>query len=371
LIVPYFFCFDFHGMENRDRVHRIQDRLREEKLDAILITHLPNLFYLTGFTGSSGALLVFHDSAVFLTDGRYMVQAAREVKGIRLRCSRHGLMPEAASMASQNRTRTIGFESRHLTHDLFRSLKKELGSKCRVVACIDWVEDLRLFKDPGEVEMIRASLRTVMAAFEETLPRVHPGVRERDLSAELEFRMKQHGAQKVSFDLIVASGPRSALPHGIASDRRVRRNEFLVFDLGAILRGYSSDFTRTVYVGRPSARAREIHRIVRNSQECAIAAVCSGSPAALVDHWARKTIRREGYGKCFVHSTGHGIGVEVHEAPLVGARSTAVLKTGQVITIEPGIYIPGYGGVRIEDIVVVGEQGCRNLTETTKELITL
>jgi Xaa-Pro aminopeptidase len=221
------------------------------------------------------------------------------------------------------------------------------------------------------VEKIRKSLRTVEAAFEEILPMAQPGVREIELSAELEYRMKRHGAAKVSFDLIVASGSRSALPHGIASEKRIRRNEFLVFDLGAILRGYSSDFTRTVFIGRPPARARKIYQIVRESQESAIAGLRAGVLASHIDQLARSKIQQLGYGRHFVHSTGHGIGVEVHESPFLSARSRAVLKAGHVVTIEPGIYIPEYGGVRIEDIVLVTEKGYRNLTQSSHELITL
>ncbi|MBZ5536057.1 MAG: Xaa-Pro peptidase family protein [Acidobacteriia bacterium] len=358
-------------MKRSNPIRQLQKNLEELKLDAILISHRPNIFYLTGFTGSSAALLVFRHSAVFLTDGRYTEQAAREVKDVRIRWARDGLMPEAASVASKHGARRVAFESRHITHDMYLWLRRALRSKSQLVPCIDWVEELRAVKTSEEVAKIRASLRTVMAAFEETLPVVRPGIRERDLSAELEYRMKRHGAQKVSFDLIVASGPRSALPHGIASERRVRRNEFLVFDLGAILRGYSSDFTRTVYVGRPSARAREIYKTVAESQASAIAGIGAGVPAAQIDYLARNVIERKGYGRNFVHSTGHGIGVEVHEAPLIGTRSTAILRAGQVITVEPGIYIPHFGGVRIEDIVVVGDRGCHNLTETTREFITL
>jgi Xaa-Pro aminopeptidase len=358
-------------MKRSPLVNKLQENLEEQGLDALLVTHLPNVFYLTGFSGSSGALLVFRHTAVFLTDGRYTEQASREVENARVKGAQKGLMPAAASVLFKHGARRVALESRHLTYEMYRWLKKELGSGARLVPSVNWVEELREVKAPAEVQKIRASLRTVMAAFEETLPLVRPGVRERELSAELEYRMKRHGAQKVSFDLIVASGPRSALPHGIASDRKVCRNEFLVFDLGAILRGYSSDFTRTVYVGRPSRRAREIYKIVAESQECAIAGVRAGISAAHIDHLARNVIERKGYGRNFVHSTGHGIGVEVHEAPLIGARSTAVLRAGQVVTVEPGIYLPHYGGVRIEDIVVVGQRGCRNLTETTKEFITL
>lgn len=293
------------------------------------------------------------------------------MKNAKIRLSRRGLMADAIAVLRRRRAKHIGFESRHLTHEWFVRLKADLKSQSRCISCVDWVEELRSVKTADEVRMIQASLQTVMQAFDETLGMVRPAVREIDLSAELEYRMKHYGAQKVSFDLIVASGPRSALPHGIASERRIRRNEFLVFDLGAILGGYSSDFTRTVFVGRPSSRAREIYSIVRESQECAIAGIQDGVPASQIDQLARGTISKYGYKDFFVHSTGHGIGVEVHEPPWISARSRAVLKAGQVITIEPGIYIPDYGGVRIEDLLVVRQEGCKNLTVTHKDLIIL
>lgn len=370
MIVPYFFVSG-EGMETGKRLNALQQHLRKFYLDALLITHLPNIFYLTGFTGSSAALMVFHRSAVFLTDGRYTEQAAHQVTNARIQPSKNGLIADAAGALLARGVRQVGFETRHLTHELYSRLRKTLGHKAGLRPCVGWVEELRLTKTPAEVEKIRISLRAVMAAFEETLSLVRPGIRESELSAELEYRMKRHGAQKVSFDLIVASGHRSALPHGVASEKKVRKNEFLVFDLGAILGGYSSDFTRTIYVGCPPAKAREIYQIVRESQECAIAGVSSGVPASQIDHLARSFIQQRGYGKFFVHSTGHGIGVEVHEAPLISARSKAVLAAGQAITIEPGIYLPRWGGVRIEDIVVVGERGCRNLTTAGKDLIAI
>lgn len=358
-------------MESANRIRRLQDKMREHRLDGFLVSHLPNMFYLTGFTGSAAALLVFPRSAEFLTDGRYTEQASKEVTGMAIRRSRRGLIPDAAESALRRKVTRLGFESRHTTHESFVRLKEDCSSQARIVPCIGWVEELREIKSEGEVEKIRRSLRAVLSAFDETLPLIKPGVREIELSAELEYRMKHQGAQKVSFDLIVASGPRSALPHGVASDKAVRKNEFLVFDLGAILDGYSSDFTRTVYVGRPTAKAREIYDIVRKSQENAIAGVRAGVAASQIDHLARQTIQRRGYGKFFVHSTGHGIGIEVHEAPAVSARSGATLHTGQVLAIEPGIYLPRYGGVRIKDLVVVGDRGCENLTATRKDLMAL
>lgn len=358
-------------MNPKDRILRVQEQLREQGLDAILITHLPNIFYLTGFTGSSAALLIHQQDAVFFADGRYREQAIRQVTNALFRQSRKGLLFDAAHEILRRGFKKTGVESRHVSYESLCQLRKSMARKGGLVRCVDWVENMRSVKTRAEINKIQNSLNLVMMAFEETLPLVRPGVRERELSAELEYRMKRKGAEKVSFDLIVASGYRSALPHGIASAKKVLRNEFLVFDLGAILRGYSSDFTRTVYVGRPPRKAREIYEIVLESQECAIAGVRAGVSASQIDRLARRAITRRGYGRYFVHSTGHGIGIEVHEAPAISARSTAVLQTDQAITIEPGIYLPRYGGVRIEDIVVVGDRGCRNLTRTPKELITL
>jgi Xaa-Pro aminopeptidase len=358
-------------MKAKDRMLRVQEQLKEQGLDAILITHLPNIFYLTGFTGSSAALLIHQQDAVFFTDGRYREQAIRQVTNALFRQSRKGLLFDAAHEILRCRFKKTGVESRHLSYESLCQLRKSMARKGGLVRCVDWVENMRSVKTGAEIEKIQNSLNTVMMAFEETLPLVKPGVRESELSAELEYRMKRKGAEKASFDLIVASGYRSALPHGIASAKKVLRNEFLVFDLGAILCGYSSDFTRTVYVGRPPRKAREIYEIVLEGQECAIAGVRAGVSASHIDRLARRAITRRGYGKYFVHSTGHGIGIEVHEAPAISARSAAILQADQTITIEPGIYLPCYGGVRIEDIVVVGERGCRNLTRTSKELITL
>ncbi len=358
-------------MDLPNRLLRLQARLSVHKLNGFLITHLPNIFYLTGFTGTSAALLVLPHKSIFLTDGRYMEQAARQVRGLRICQSRKGLMIDALRILNRHRGRRWGFEARHLVFSSYEFLKKGLSANSKLVGCVDWVEELRAIKSKAEIEKIRTSLQVVTKSFEEVLPMVKPGVRERDLGAELEHRMKSCGAEKVSFDLIIASGPRSALPHGVASEKRVCRNEFLVFDLGAILGGYASDFTRTIYVGRPSTKARKVYNIVRESQERAISGVRAGIPASRIDRLARQFIHHSGFGRYFVHSTGHGIGVEVHEAPQVSAKSTAILQAGHVITVEPGIYLPGEGGVRIEDIVVVKAEGKENLTETTKELIVI
>ncbi len=366
-----FFCVNAGEMDSPNRLARLQERLTDSGWDGLLVTHLPNIFYLTGFTGSSAAFLVTPRSSVFFTDGRYTEQASRQVKNSKIVSSRLGWMVDAAAVLLRRKLRRVGIEAAHLTVDQFRRLRRPLRRQAKLIPCVDWVEELRSIKSPQEIEAIRRSSDVVTKAFEEVLQMVRPGVRESELSAELEYRMKRRGAQKVSFDLIVASGPRSALPHGVASEKRVRRNEFLVFDLGAILRGYSSDFTRTVYVGRPSAKAREIYSIVRESQESAMAGIRAGVPAAEIDRLARTFIRRRGYGKFFVHSTGHGIGIEVHEMPLLSARTKTILQPGHVITVEPGIYLPGYGGVRIEDIVVVGKQGCENLTSSGKEFMAI
>ncbi|MDD5543187.1 MAG: aminopeptidase P family protein [Acidobacteriia bacterium] len=353
------------------RVAQLQERLISESVDALLITHLPNVFYLTGFTGSAGNLLVFPQRVLFLTDGRYVEQASKEVSVAEIVAMKKGGLEETAKILLRRRVKRGAFEARHVSFETAQDLKRRTRNKIRWQSGSGWTEELRAVKSPEEVGAIESSLGLVEGAFEKTLLRVRPGVRERDLAAELEFHMKKHGAQKVSFDLIVASGPRSALPHGLASERRVGRNEFLVFDLGAILRGYSSDFTRTVFVGRPTAKAREIYSVVKESQECALAAVDAGVPASQIDHLARRTIRKKGYGRYFVHSTGHGIGIEVHEAPAIGARSRAVLQAGNVIAVEPGIYVPGFGGVRIEDLALVGRHDSRILTQTTKQLVTL
>ena len=265
----------------------------------------------------------------------------------------------------------MAYEEQRLTVGQFEQVQGLLGRRCALVAAQSPVEQLRAVKDAEEIACIRAGVELTARVFEEILTYIRPGVRELELAAEIDYRMKQHGARGPAFETIVASGPRAALPHGRASTKRLARNELVIFDLGAILSDYHSDMTRTVYLGTPTARVKRIYDAVQAAQARAREAVRAGVPASRVDAAARAALARQGLGRYFVHGTGHGLGLEIHEDPRVGPKAQGRLAAGNVITIEPGVYVPGWGGVRLEDVVVVRRNGAERLTPLSTELLCL
>lgn len=350
------------------------DRLRRRALrpgEALLVTHLPNLLYLIGFRGSSGVLVVTGRAAALFTDGRYRLQGRREVIGAQVKITADDPLRAAALWLRPRRLPRVAYEEERLTVSQFSELRQVLGSEVELVPARNRVEELRSVKDAEEIARIRAGLELTARVFDEILPYIRPGVRELDLAAEVDYRLKQHGARAPAFETIVASGPRAALPHGRASGKRLAKNELVVLDLGAILADYCSDVTRTVYLGVPSARVKHIYRAVLDALARARDAVCAGVPAAQVDAAARACLARRGYGRYFVHGTGHGLGLEVHEQPRVSRNVATRLASGNVITLEPGVYLPGWGGVRIEDVVVVRRQQAETLTPLSPELVCL
>jgi Xaa-Pro aminopeptidase len=349
------------------RLDAVRSRLAAERVDCLLITHLPNVFYLAGFTGSAGVLLVEGQRATLFTDGRYALQAAAEVRGSRVAIVKSGALKAAAARA--RRCPRIGFET-SAGYRTWRQLKEAAGG--RVLRPLEnAVEQLRLVKDEEEIERIRRSVALNSRAFEETARQLRPGVSELEAAAELEYRMRRQGAERVAFETIVAGGPRSAMPHARAGPRPLRENEFVLLDHGAILGNYASDMTRTVHLGAAGRRARALYGLVLEAQQCAVAAVRAGARCSEVDRAARQRISAAGYARQFPHSSGHGLGIEVHEMPRLARREKTRLPAGAVITIEPGVYIPGFGGVRIEDVVVVRERGPEVLTPTPKTLLEL
>ncbi|MGH9805150.1 MAG: M24 family metallopeptidase [Candidatus Acidiferrales bacterium] len=338
--------------------------------DALLVTHLPNVLYLTGFRGSSGVLAVTQETALLFVPALYRTQARQEATEIELRVDPDPLRGATRWLRSR-RARRIAYEDLHLSLAQFELVRAELGPRATLQAGGRWVEQLRATKEPAEIACIRASQALTARVFEEVLPLVRPGALERDLAAEIEFRLKRHGAQKPAFDTIVASGPRAALPHGRAGGKRLKQNELVIFDMGAILSDYHSDMTRTVFLGDPPARVKQVHRAVQQALERARARVRAGVAARAVDAAARRLLEQEGLGRFFIHGTGHGLGLEIHEDPRVARTSDARLAAGNVITLEPGVYIPGWGGVRIEDVVVVGRRGAETLTPLSTELLCL
>ena len=341
------------------------------KIDALLVTGLPNVRYLSGFTGSNALMLISPDSQTLFTDSRYTIQAAQECACKIHIPSRGPLELAILPTIRRRRLKRIGFESARLNYDSYRLLKEHLplGASLKPVGPI--IDKLRMVKSAEEIARIRRSVLTNSEAFEKTVQAIRPGVPENAIAAELEFQMRRLGAEKPAFDTIVASGPRSALPHAKPSHEPAGVNELLLIDMGALQDGYCSDMTRMLFLGRPNRRVRAMYKAVLTAQLAAVDGVRAGATARQVDRKARQVMEREGFGKEFLHSTGHGLGLEIHEAPRVAKRDKTVLEADMVITIEPGAYIEGFGGVRIEDTVLVTKTGCEVLTPTPKELLLL
>jgi Xaa-Pro aminopeptidase len=362
-------------MDHVGRLRRLQSDLATNRLDLLLLTHLPNVRYLCGFTGSSGALLVAEDKVVFFTDGRYAVQAREEVRGAKLVVARKGPFAAAVEWLTANRKKLpgnrLGMEAEHLTVADFRRLTKSLTGKFRLKDAPPLVEQLRMVKDRDELDLLRNAVDLGSSLFETALNAIRPGIRETDVAAEMEYAARKAGAEGMSFETIIAAGKRSALPHGRASESVIPADGFVVCDFGVILSGYCSDMTRTVYVGSPTEEECRLYEAVRRAQAAGTAAVKPGVTSGQVDRASRNVLKENGLAKYFTHSTGHGVGLEIHEPPRIAAGQSDILRPGMVITIEPGVYIPGRGGVRIEDMAVVTEAGCEVLTPTPKQLITI
>jgi Xaa-Pro aminopeptidase len=361
-------------MDYRTRQSRLFQSDEGSKSDIFLTTHLPNVRYLCGFTGSSAALLLAPFGSVLFTDGRYTEQARAEVVGARVAIVRKSALAAAAEWLRKRSGRkklVLGIESDHLTVAARAFLMRALASRIRLRHIASAVERLRMLKDHEELAHMRAAAKLGAALFDVALRKARPGVTEVALAAEMEYAARRTGAEAMSFPTIVAAGPRSALPHAHPSVSKVPRNGFVLFDFGVILAGYCSDMTRTVCVGRPTAEARRLYQAVLEAQQAAIAAVRPGVAVGEVDRAARSVLRGAGLARYFTHSTGHGVGLEIHEAPRVAAGQQERLQPGMVITVEPGVYLAKRGGVRIEDMVVVTGSGCQVLASTSKELIVL
>lgn len=353
-----------------------QRRLLEDDAfsDAMLVTHMPNVRYLTGFRGSSGALAVAKGKLAFFTDGRYTTQARDEVVGAKVVVKKKASVSNALEWLAARGAKQVVVEAEYVTVEQLahlRSAIKKSNGKMNVRSRSGVVSRLRMIKDAEEVKRIRETADLASACFPRALAAISPGATEIEVAAQLEFACRMAGAEGMSFDTIIAGGKRSALPHGIASNNRLPKRGFVVLDYGVILAGYCSDMTRTVFLGRPSARERAMYGAVLEAHEAAKAAVKPGATAGEIDAAARQVLTRAKLEKYFTHSTGHGLGLEIHEPPRLGKKSSEVLQPGMVITIEPGVYVPGEGGVRIEDMVLVTENGCETLTSTPKALLTI
>ncbi len=363
-------------MDHLRRIGALRRKLTRTGLPGIIVTHLPDVRYLCGFTGSSAALAVTRRSARMFTDGRYTTQACAEVKGAKVDIASS---PPAVSavqwLAAQPGVESAGFDPNHTSVAELTRLKEGLPARLRKAFLsalpAPLVETLRLIKDDNELAVMREAALMGCRLFDHILQLLRAGMKEVEVAAELEFQARLIGAEGMSFDTIVASGARSALPHGAATTQPLPRKGFVTLDFGIIHKGYCSDMTRTVHLGTPTARERNAYQAVLEAQEAGVAAVSSGVSSGDVDEAARSVLRREGLAEAFCHSTGHGVGLEIHEAPRIGAQQKARLQAGMAITIEPGVYLPGEFGVRIEDMVAVTRTGGEILTPAPKALIEL
>lgn len=348
-----------------ERVARIRERLQAEGADVFLISNPVNRRYITGFTGSAGLVWISSTKQAILTDFRYVEQVKAECPGwelIRIETYNDAL----EELIKGENIRSIVFEEEHVTVKQLREWQDRFAVELK--GSSGWVEELRMCKAPQEIEHIRRAAQIADEAFAELLPKIKSGITEREIALELEFLMRKKGASAMSFAPIVASGPQSALPHARPGDRILSFGDFVVLDFGCVVNGYCSDMTRTIVVGEPEEQHLLIYDLVLRAQQEALQAVGPGKTGAEIDAIARDIIAEAGYGDYFGHGLGHSVGLEIHENPRLSKTDNTVLKPGMVVTVEPGVYLPGFGGVRIEDLVVVTEDGHDVLTSTFKEL---
>jgi len=343
--------------------------MRERGVEAMLIQKPENRRYVTGFSGSAGFVLVSATASILLVDFRYVEQAQTEALGFEVIKAERQFIDTLAEVVPARGLGRIGFESDAMSYKQYEDFSKRLAPA--VLVPVEGVDRLRWVKDADEIAQITRAVEIADEAFAHIRSSLRPGAVEREIAIEMEFFMRRRGADKEAFETIVASGPRSALPHGRASERVLARGDFVTLDFGALYRGYVSDCTRTVVLGEVSQKQREVYELVLAAQRAALAGIKPGISGKDADTIARKIITDAGYGDAFGHSLGHGVGLAVHEGPTLSPREEAVLAPGMVVTVEPGIYLPGWGGVRIEDLVVVTEAGCRSVTRAPKDLLIL
>ncbi len=352
------------------RIARLRRELRRRGIDAFLVSSLPNVRYLTGFTGSNGLCVVTRTDVVLVTDVRYARQSRMEARQCRRIISPLGLYEAIASDGVLKRRLIVGFESHHLSYAQYRTLKK-LFPRHSLSGQKEVVEEIALIKDPVEIESIRQAARISGQVFGEVVSLIRPGVRETDIAAEISYLQKRYGGERDAFEPIVASGENGLRPHARPTEKHIRHGDLVILDFGTTSNGYCSDMTRTVAVGKISRRARDMYALVLEAHDAAIAVAREGLAARELDAVARERLREAGYGDYFMHSLGHGLGLSIHERPRISPLSKESLHAGSVITIEPGLYVSGVGGVRIEDDVVLTRTGCAVLTDAPRELMIL
>ncbi|MBM7660883.1 Xaa-Pro aminopeptidase [Bacillus mesophilus] len=351
------------------KIEKLRNHFQEHDVDGILITSSYNRRYMTNFTGTAGVAIISREKAVFITDFRYVEQAENQLEGFEIVQHKAAIIEEVANQVEKLGIKRLGFEEDHVTFSTYKSYQTSI--KAELVPLSGVIEKLRLIKTDSEIKILKEATEIADAAFEHILTVIRPGKTEIEISNELEFFMRKQGAVSSSFDIIVASGYRSALPHGVASDKVIESGEFVTLDFGAYYKGYCSDITRTLAVGQPSEELKNIYDVVLEAQLRGMAGIKPGITGKQADALTRDYITEKGYGEYFGHSTGHGIGLEVHEGPGLSFKSDMVLEAGMVVTVEPGIYVANVGGVRIEDDTVITKDGNQTLSFSTKELIIL
>jgi Xaa-Pro aminopeptidase len=351
------------------RLDRLRKELNERGLGAALVTKRENIRYMSGFTGTSASLVITGDRQVLITDSRYTEQAKIQSPGWCVIETKSNTHETIGQVLSENGCNCLGFEDNNMVYKSYAELKQKINLDMAPMGEI--IEKMRIIKDKNEIDTIRKAVEIADKAFEYILNVIRPGLTEKEVASELEHFMKKNGADREAFETIVASGSRSSLPHGVASDKRIMDGDVVTLDFGAVYNGYCSDMTRTVFVGEPDEEMKKVYNIVLGAQLYALERVSEGLQGKEIDSAAREYISKSGYGDFFGHGLGHGVGLEVHERPRLSQRSDTVMENGMTATVEPGIYLPGKGGVRIEDLVVINGSKPEILTTSKKEMSVL
>lgn len=352
------------------RLVKLREKLKQKDIDAALITKKENYIYLSGFTGSAAQLIITQDDAILVTDFRYIEQAEKQAKEFKVIQYRESSIKAVNDILVNKSVKKLGFEDSFITYFIYSEFKSKLSVK-DLVPLEGLVENIRITKDLYEIEIIKKAVQIADSAFMHILGYIRPGIMETEIAAELEYFMKRNGAKGASFETIVASGERASMPHGVASDKKLENGDVITLDFGAIYNDYCSDMTRTVFLGKPSIDMKKLYDIVLEAQIKALEGAKTGLTGKEIDSIARNIISNNGYGKNFGHGLGHGVGLEIHEEPRLSPSGSVRMEAGMVVTVEPGIYLQGQGGVRIEDMIVIGADGPQILTKSAKEIIVI
>ncbi|MEO0292770.1 MAG: aminopeptidase P family protein [candidate division WOR-3 bacterium] len=353
-----------------ERIEKLQAQFEEEHIDSFLVTSKENIFYLTGFRGDAGILFITPRKVLLITDYRFQGEVVNNLGEVEVCLTRKGYIEELAKHRIVRRKKRVGFESKNISYSLYWEMREKLNW-LKFKGFDSFVENLRMIKDKEEIKKIKKASDILDKAFVETLNYIKEGLSEKEIAIELEYRVRKYGGEKISFETIVASGYRSSIPHGVATDKKIKKGDFITIDFGTAYEGYNADMTRTTFLGEPKEKDKEIYETVYKAQELAIQSIKENIRAKDLDKIVRDFLSKNGFGEYFLHSLGHGVGLEVHEPPYISKKGNYSLKEGMVFTIEPGIYLPQYQGVRIEDTIALKDSKPIYLTETKRELIIL